>query len=464
MNPLYERLPVAAQHWACSVAGWRRKRTRFNPAFHETLARWEALLSAPRDELLAFQAARLRHTVLHAREQVPHYRALDLPPPSEARDPEEAIAQTLATIPVLEKATLRQKPESFYADDHAEGDVLPGRTSGTTGSAVPLRYTRQAMVEEWVSVWRQRRRIGIDIADPHLTFAGHTVVPFAQARPPYWRFNRPLHQVLFSIYHLSPERMPAYIDAIHALPARYVVGYPSALHRVALALLEAGRPLPPGRLGGLFTCSESVLAFQREAIQSAFGRPLRDRYGSAEFAGSMTECEAGRLHLDSEFGIAELEVSESGPDFERGALLLTGFCNDAMPFLRYRIGDVATRLRAPCSCGREGDVFVDVDGRIEDELVTPDGRHIGRLDHVFKDQRDVVEAQVLQARPESIEVLVVAGSGYDARSERELLAAFRERIGDEIQIEIRRVDRIERESGGKLRAVKSTLRLSPKDA
>ena len=388
---------------------------------------------------------------------MPYYRALDLAPPAEASDPEEAIQRTLRALPVLEKATVREHPAAFFAEDHAERDVLAGRTSGTTGSSVPLRYTPQAMVEEWVTVWRQRRAVGVDTGDEHFTFAGHTVVPFGQAAPPYWRFNRPLRQVLFSIYHLSPDRMADYVDAIHRLPARYVVGYPSALHRVALALLDAGRPLPSGRLAGLFTCSESVLAFQRETIEAAFGRPLRDRYGSAEFAGSMTECEAGRLHLDMEFGIAELEVRESGPDFERGALLLTGFSNDAMPFLRYRIGDVATRLRAPCCCGRAGDVFVDVDGRIEDELVTPDGRRIGRLDHVFKEQRDVVEAQVLQRSPAAIEVLVVPAPGYDARSERALLDAFRERIGHEIRIDVRRVDRIEREPGGKLRAVKSTV-------
>ena len=54
------------------------------------------------------------------------------------------------------------------------------------------------------------------------------------------------------------------------------------------SMLEMGRPLPPGRLAAVFTSSESLLAFQRDTIEAAFGAPVRDRYGTSEFAASMT--------------------------------------------------------------------------------------------------------------------------------------------------------------------------------
>jgi phenylacetate-CoA ligase len=454
---LYERLPIFAQNLACTWAGWRRRGTRFSPEFHRVMAAWEELGRAPLGALHAFQAARLRQTLARARLHVPAYRAQDLPPPDEDPDPSEAIRKTLASLPVLEKATVRDHPESFVADDLDRASLLVGRTSGTTGSAVPLLHTRHAMVEEWVTVWRQRRSFGVDIDDAHLTFAGHSVVPFAQKRPPYWRQNRALHQTLFSIYHLSPEAMPAYVDAVHAMRPVYVVGYPSVLHRVAVALLDAGRPLPVRRLRALFACSESILAWQRETIERAFGTPLLDRYGSAEFAGSMTQCAEGRLHLDMEFGIAELEVSERGEGWERGQLLLTGFCNDAMPFLRYRIGDIATRHLEPCPCGRAGDTFEDVDGRVEDVVVTPDGREIGRLDHVFKDLRGIREAQVRQERPEDVEVRLVPAAGWGEDEEARLRAELGRRLGPDVAIRVNVVEAIPREANGKLRAVISRL-------
>jgi len=138
-------------------------------------------------------------------------------------------------------------------------------------------------------------------------------------------------------------------------------------------------------------------------------------------------------------------------------LLVTGLGNDAVGFLRYRVGDVGTRLRRPCACGRPGDVFADVDGRIEDYVVTPDGRRIGRLDHIFKEQFDVAEAQILQGSREAIEVRVVPRASWSQGSARSLRKEIRARLGDEIGVELRLVDAIEREPNGKFRAVKSRV-------
>jgi phenylacetate-CoA ligase len=136
---------------------------------------------------------------------------------------------------------------------------------------------------------------------------------------------------------------------------------------------------------------------------------------------------------------------------------VTGLGNDATPFLRYRIGDVGTRLRRPCGCGRPGDVFLDVDGRIEDYVATPDGRLVGRLDHIFKDQLAVAEAQIVQERPVSIEVRVVPRPEWNAASERALMREIRSRLGDEIRVDLRLVNAIAREPNGKFRAVKSRV-------
>ena len=78
---------------------------------------------------------------------------------------------------------------------------------------------------------------------------------------------------------MAPANLRTYIDALHTTPAQYIQGYPSSIHLVALALLEEGRPLPKGHLAGIFTSSESLLAFQRETIEKACGAPSLDRYG-----------------------------------------------------------------------------------------------------------------------------------------------------------------------------------------
>ncbi len=256
---------------------------------------------------------------------------------------------------------------------------------------------------------------------------------------------------------MTRENLPAYVEAMHALPCSYVEGYPSSLHLVARAMIESGRSLPEGRLVGIFPSSESLLAFHRADIERAFGAPIFDRYGTSEFAVSMTGCTAGNLHVDMEFGIVEVEIQEETEELERGPLLVTGFANDATPFIRYRIGDVGTRLKKPCACGRPGEVFLDVDGRIEDYVVTPDGRWVGRMDHVFKEQLQIAEAQILQEDASAIEVLIVPRAGYDDRAEDAVRSEIRSRLGDEIRIDMKRVDMIPREANGKFRAVRSSI-------
>ena len=452
---LYAALPIFAQNAVCTAAGYRRYRSRFNAHYHETLGEWRESFDWPEERLRDLQRRRLDRVVRRAREHVPYYR--DLEPPSDARDPAEAIRRTLASVPPLEKRAYRDDPAAFFARDVPRQRLQRGRTSGTTGTALPLYYTQEGLAEEYATVWRMRSSCGLTPLDPNLTFTGSIIVPFGQMFPPFWRTNAHSGQHLFSIYHMTPANLRTYVDAIHEIPARYVQGYPSSIHLVARALLGEGRPLPPGRLEAVFTSSESLLAFQRETIEKAFGAPVRDRYGVSGCDVSMTECPEQRLHVDMEFCIVEVEPVEETGESVTGPLLITGLAHHATPLIRYRIGDVGTRSKEPCPCGRAGDVFLNVDGRIDDYVLTPDGRPVGRLDHVFKEQYDVDEAQILQDEPGSIEVLIIPRETYTEVSQRRLMKEIRSRLGEEIEIRIRTVNWIPREPNGKFRAVKSSI-------
>jgi len=460
MNPAYDLLPVFAQNLAYTVGGVWVSRQRFSRFFHETLATWEKTVEGPLLHLQAEQRERLDALVNHARAHVPFYK--DLPPPSSRYDPAEALAETLARIPPLEKATYRDRWSELVSGKVSTRRCIRLSTSGTTGTALRVLATPERLAENFAAVWRQRRSFGADISDPNLTFNGRMIVPFRHRKPPFWRRNHYGGQTLFSVYHMSPENLPAYVEAIHTTPARFAQGYPSALHLAARAMLEAGRPLPEGRLVGVFTSSESLLSFQREAIEAAFGAPVRDHYAASEQAVSMTACRENRLHVDMEYCVVEVETIEETDEWERGPLLVTGLGNEVLPFLRYRIGDVGTRAKTPCPCGRPGDTFLEIDGRLEDYVEATNGRLVGRLDHVFKEQRGVAEAQIHQQAPGTIELHLVPAPGWDERAEASLLRELHRRLGDTMKVELRIVDTIPREPNGKFRAVKSFVgRLDP---
>jgi phenylacetate-coenzyme A ligase PaaK-like adenylate-forming protein len=286
---LYETLPLFAQNWACTWAGYRRSRARFTPEFHRRLAELERSIALSRETLEEIQWERLQAMVGHARQNVPYYSSL-APPSIENHDAAEATRETLASIPPLEKEVYRERPGEFLARNLDPRRLIRGKTSGTTATALPLWYTSAALAEEFATVWRGMRLAGARLTDPNLTFNGQFIVPFRQEQPPFWRHSRWNRQTLFSLYHCKSEHL--------------------------------------------------------------FGAPVYDRYGVSEFCVSMTQCSERNLHVDMEFGIVEVEVTEESENWVRGPLLVTGFANEATPLLRYRVGDIGTRAKAPCPCGR----------------------------------------------------------------------------------------------------------------
>ncbi|MCS5635199.1 MAG: hypothetical protein NZ990_01680 [Myxococcota bacterium] len=455
MNRLYDALPILGQNLACTWAGYQRTRARFSKHFYKVLHEWRTTESTPLEALHGIQKRRLFEMVNVARESTAYYA--DLAPPVADPDPMVAIRETLGGIPVLEKDSYRTNFEKIINKSLPADRIRQSRTSGTTGTALRLANTPEAVAEEYATVWRMRMSRGVGLKDPYLTFGGQLIVPFDRSSVPFWRYDLFNRQTLFSVHHMTPANLVHYIDEIHRTGATYVAGYPSSLHLVARAMLEADRPVTSGKFNAVFTSSESLLAFQRDSISSAFGAPVWDRYGTSEFAVSMTECSGGNLHVDMEYCIVEIEVDEETEEWERGSLLVTGLSNDATPFLRYRIGDVGTRLKSPCPCGRAGDVFLDVDGRNEDYIVTPDGRFVGRLDHIFKSQSQILEAQILQDTASAIDVYIVPATSYSERDEQSLLREIRLRLGSEIHVDIHLAKSIPRERNGKFRSVKSSV-------
>ena len=157
----YDLMPISIQNVGCTYAGWQRARSRFTPYFHETLNAWVKTGASSTKVLETLQQARLVQLANRARRFSPHYAAMKLPEFAANVDAAKGIGEILAAFPVLEKADYRDAPESLIASDIPTEKLIRGKTSGTTGTALPLWYTSEALAEEYAAVWRLRRNAGI---------------------------------------------------------------------------------------------------------------------------------------------------------------------------------------------------------------------------------------------------------------------------------------------------------------
>ena len=266
-----------------------------------------------------------------------------------------------------------------------------------------------------------------------------------------------MHDTLFSSYNLSDANIPAYIRELERRQPVFIDSYPSSVYRIASFLKSRGQQhrIHPKVI---VTSSETLLDSQRETIEEVFCCPVRDQYGSAEMAGFFAECEHGRYHVAPEYGIVEIVDADGAgvPVGEMGELCLTGLINPAMPLIRYLIGDVGRLSDISCACGRHAPVVESIEGRIDDVIITPSGRHVGRLDPAFKGVTGIRESQILQTARDQVVVRIVS----DDRSQVNgagLVSNLSERIGTDVRISIEFVESIDKEPNGKFRSVKSLL-------
>ena len=260
-----------------------------------------------------------------------------------------------------------------------------------------------------------------------------------------------------SSYHLAPDLIPYYFDALKHYRISYVLGYPSSLYAIAHEALQTERK--DLQMIVAITNAEPVFDYQRWAIAEAFQCPVRETYGMAEIVAGASECPAGKLHLWPEVGWVEVFESAQPINSDApGDLVCTGLLNADMPLIRYRIGDrgVLPTVNEACSCGRTLPMLAAIEGRTDDLLYTSDGRRIGRLDPVFKTQLPVREAQIIQEALDKIRVRYVPTADFTSAIACSIVQRLQERLGP-VEVLLERVDEVPRERNGKFRSVLCNL-------
>lgn len=432
---LYDAAPIWVQTLGANLVSARNFRKKYGPVFREQLAILERNEQMSLDALMKQQSRAVRDLLDYATKHVPFYRELNLSP------------ERLEDWPILDKKTVAAAPEKFLSDEFDPRTLMSLHTSGTTGTPLRVRFTEAYHQTEMAFRWRHKAWAGVPYLSSSAYISGHPVVPISQAEPPFWRIDRVEKRMLCSSYHLAPRNLPSYIEALARYSPDLVHGYPSSLYVVARFILAG--TAQSVRPKAVFSASETLLDFQRAAIEQAFGARLYNWYGNSEMTCNIVQCAAGNLHYRTDYGVLELLAD--------GTMICTGLHNRAMPFIRYRIGDQAIMGKGTCPCGLQFPIVERIEGRIEDYVRTPDGRFVGRLDHVFKDVNCVREAQILQEQIDEVVLRVVRAEGYDAHEEQIILTEIRQRLGSGMRIRFDYVDSIERTASGKFRFIVSRL-------
>jgi phenylacetate-CoA ligase len=401
-----------------------------------------------------WQKKQIEELLIYAWKKVPYYRNYWK---NEGINDPQVIAK-IDNWPVLLKDTIRENPMMFISDDYNPKSLLLMHTSGSSGKPMTYYFSKSAM-GLWYYLYDKHIKTahGLDIKkDSFGTFGGQLICDINQKKGPFWTRNMPGNQVYFSSYHLNEENVESYLDAIAKYKLTYLMGYTSSF--VSLVKLADKRNLKIPQLKLVITNAEPLFDYQRSLISDAFKCPVQQTYSSCEYAFGGNEDINEIMFLWPEAGLLEV-LTENNQVFNYGTgdFLATGLVNRAMPLIRFKTGDMGTKIR-PLKDNFPYEIITKIEGRSDDMIFTSDGKSIGRLDPIFKSNFDIVEAQIIQHTLNQIEIKLVEGLNFNIQQKEEIIDRLRQRIGDKIEIIYSPVDHIVRGPNGKFKAVISKVK------
>jgi phenylacetate-CoA ligase len=416
-----------------------------------------------RRALVAFQDRQLRRLVAHAYAQVPYYRRLfdrHGLKPGDIRSTAD-----LTRVPITSKSDLQLLPATDVVSRGTDPDQLIVRlTSGASGE--PFRIRRTWLEERLLNAFRLRalRSCGLRLSDRVVSV---TLVRQVEARD-HQILHRALQAVGLRRVHALYCRLPPQeaLGRLEVLRPDVLIGYPGVLARLAQALENSGRPALRPRFVGVG--GEVLTPLMRRQIGAAFATPVYDLYGSHEFNLLAWECRAtGHFHTCDDGLILEVvKGARSVAPGERGEVVGTNLHSFAMPFIRYRLGDLVTRGPEVCPCGQPFSTIAAVQGRMLDYFVLPDGEEIYPyeiLARIFLGQplREMASAirqyQLLQEREDHIVFRVVLAKEVPHDWLSRIAAQVAPLFGPRVAFHVLDVPAIPLEPSGKFRVARSVV-------
>ena len=325
----------------------------------------EAIERASADELCAVQLERLRWSLQHAYQNVPHYRrAFD----AHGVSPEDVRSLSdLAHFPFTAKVDLRDNyPFGMFAVPR-EKIARIHASSGTTGKPTVVGYTA-ADIDTWATVMaRSIRAAGgrpgdvVHVAYGYGLFTGGLGAHYGAEK------------LGCTVIPMSGGMTERQVQLIRDFRPTIIMVTPSYMLAIAEEMERQGIDARASSLEvGIFG-AEPWTPTMRAAIEAKLDLDALDIYGLSEVIGpgvaqECIETKDGLTIWEDHFypEIVDPETGAVLPAGEKGELVLTSLTKEALPIVRYRTRDL-TRLLPPTA--RSMRRIEKIIGRCDDMLI-----------------------------------------------------------------------------------------------
>jgi phenylacetate-CoA ligase len=408
------------------------------------------------EEILSARDSKIGSLLRHASLNVPYYkkRFTEL-----GIDPRDIFSfDDLAKLPVLTKRDILANEHDMVVPGY-KGRLFMRKTSGSTGMTLHFKKNAKSLALNDAIMYRCYAWYGIDIGDKQARFWGVPVV--SDLRRKEQIKDMVLNRIRISAFDISEPTCRQEYGRLLTFKPAYFYGYTTAIYGFALISKMFGLDLKKLSLKAVVCTAEKMYPHHRTLLEEAFSCPIVDEYGSSENGIISFECRKKNMHMMSDHLAIEF-INENGQPAksgELGRIVVTDLSSFAMPLIRYEIGDMGRYSEKTCNCGINLPLMEIVEGRKEDFIRTESGKlvHAAYLCYTLKDD-SVSEFKMYQKTMDSFLVQIVKSPLFNEESEKKLENNIRTALGEKVKIKFEYLERIPRESSGKLRYFVSEIK------
>lgn len=406
------------------------------------------------EKIRAYQFEKIKSLLFHAHRNVPYYRKVfaDMGiTPEDIRTRED-----FARLPFLTKDIIRNNRQDLVAENVKENHLKPNSTGGSTGA--PLHFFQDEKYELWADAARIRgwyHIAGCNYWDKTAVIWGamHEVKEDFSLKDRVRDFFV-YGDVMLNAFNLSNDRKKKFLSYCRLARPQLLRGYTTALKDMARFLEESSQVFP--QVKGIILCAETVDDHTQDYIERIFKAPSYNTYGGRELSLIGMECgEHNGLHEISENNYVEYESVVLTGYENAGNLIITNLNNYAMPFIRYRIGDIGVPgEEGVCRCGRGLPRLQKVIGRTTEVFSFMNGIRIAgeMFIHLMKDF-PLSEYQFVQNSERSVILRHKRGDHLESGLKKKIAHTYGGYLPEGVSLEFQEVAGFEKTATGKFRFV-----------
>ena len=367
------------------------------------------------------------------------------------------------SLPVIKKSDFQRPLKEIFSNGYNRKNTYVSNTSGSSGVPMFFAKSKHSHSLTWEIIKQRYRILGLKDNSLQARFYG---IPLNKASYFLEKLkDKVLNRYRFVIFDMSEKKLIKVLDKFKKEKFEYIYGYTNSLILFARFLIRKNIILKKECCNTLKICittSEQCTEEDKLILERAFGIPIINEYGASEIGLIAINDNLGKWIISNE--LIHIEIVDDNykavPDGSIGNILLTTLHNRAMPFIRYEVGDIGS-IKRNNNC--KYDELLTLNGRLNDLAKLPSGKSVPGFTLYYVSRSILEKSGILkeyvikQISLNEFLFEVVTDQPLDEKVIELIKNTMYEYLEPGINIIIKRVEFIDRQSSGKLKHFQSLI-------